>query len=304
MLRHIVVLVVMTILFSCQSGDEQRTRSSQLDLDTGYVLGVVGDTYEVYRGVLASREVGGDWVSAPFAESATSWACLFVNGTGEVESNNDLLYDAGTYSFYLLGSNGASVVPEVNGRLEVSGGEVADNDYVWSSIESLALDGVHSVTRSVVFSHLFSQVRFELVVRGVEGLTEEMVDAEILDISALGYRTDGVIDFENITTPVMQPSTQNKVLQTAKLGKRYMVVPHNATYTYNNCQIAVRYDGKIYNVALSGNLSLNAGKCRVIRLEYDGFSIKQLEIPQWNIGEDFSIGNGASGDYEIPGWNH
>lgn len=303
-LRHIALLVMMVVLFSCQIGDEPKTRSSQLQLSSGYAAGVAGDTYEVYRGVVASREVGGDWISAPFSESATSWACLFVNGAGNVESQNNYLYDAGSYNFYLLGSNGASVVPEADGRLVVSGGEVSDNDYIWSALSEVEMDGVNDVTRSIVFSHLFSQVRFELIVRGVEGITEEMADVEILDISALGYRTEGVIDFENITTPVMQPSPQSAVLQTANLGERYMVVPHSGTYTYQDCQIAVRYDGLTYNVALSGNLSLNAGKCRVIRLVYDGFSIHQLEIPQWNIGEDFSIGNGASGDYEIPGWNH
>lgn len=303
-LRHIAVLIAMIwVSISCQKGVEMQTRSSYMNFYSAYAAGVAAESYASYSGVVASRVAnGGEWISAPFAVDATSWSCVFVDGQGNIDTYNDKSYNAGTYDFYLLGSNGRSVVSDANGRLEVSGGEESGNDYIWAEVNQ-TFDGVTSVARSVTFTHLFSQVRFELSIRGVT-VTEATADVAIVDISGLGYRTDGVIDIENIVTPVMQPSTRDEVLSSAKFGQRYMVVPHNGTtYKHSDCTIRVRYKESEYEVPLSGNLSLNPGKCRVIRLVYDRFSISQIEIPSWNVGEDFSIGRGASGGYEIPGWN-
>lgn len=296
--------MMVLVAGSCQKETTQlRTRSS-LNFATAYTSGLSSSNAVTYRGVVASRVASdGEWESAPWDSECTSWTCRFVGGKGTVYTQNDLLYGADTYDFYLLGSNGNSVVPDASGVLEVDGGEIGTNDYIWAK-ESVTFSGASDVTKAVSFSHLFSQVRFELEVRGNSGVSDVASVIEIKDISNLGYRIDGVINLESVTSPVMQPSTRNKVLSTASFGERYMVVPHNgSTYAQpTNAKITVVVDGRTFTPTLSGELSLNAGKCRVITLVYDGVNIYQLEIPQWNIGEDFSIGEGDTGGYEIPGW--
>ena len=309
-LKHIVMMVAsLVLLASCQKEAEPATRASSLDLYAGYALGVAETGGVTYRGIVGSRVTdGGEWIQTPWSPNCTSWGCTFVDGAGDMDLANNPLYEPATYDFYLLGSNGNDTHTDAQGRLVVDGGQESGNDYIWASLKGVNMTSGGTVHRSVTFSHLFSQVRFVLTIRGIDGVMEEMDDdgrIEIVDISGLGYRTDGVIDLENITSPIMQPDNRNHILQTARLNQRYLVVPHNgSSYTHHNCTIRIKADGKTFDVPLEGNLSLNAGKCRVIRLTYDGFSIQQIEIPEWYVGESFSIGTGASGGYEIPGWTH
>lgn len=308
--KHIVLLLTtLVLLASCQKEAEPATRASSLHLYSGYALGVASEGGVPYRGIVGSRVAGGgEWVQTPWTENCTSWGCSFVSGAGTMEMHNNPLYVPDIYDFYLLGSNGNDVHTDTSGRLSVEGGTESGNDYIWASLKSVDMTASGTIHRSVAFSHLFSQVRFVMTIRGIDGVSEDMDDdgrIEIVDISGLGYRTDGVIDMENIATPVMQPDNKNNILQTARLNQRYLVVPHNGTsYTHHDCSITLKVDGKSFTVPLSGNLSLNAGKCRVINLTYDGFNIHQVEIPEWYVGESFSIGEGASGGYEIPGWTH
>ncbi|MBO5758737.1 MAG: hypothetical protein J6R31_01675, partial [Rikenellaceae bacterium] len=149
------------------------------------------------------------------------------------------------------------------------------------------------------------QVRFELILRSVDitsDLDKVLEGIELVDISELGYRLNGEIDLNADDVKIL--STDDKVLENVVFGKKYMVIPHDGgEYTApTEATIRVRFDGRDWDVALNGaeNMALTAGKCRVIRMIYNGVRFTTVGIPQWSIGEDIVVGD--SDGIRVPGW--
>lgn len=303
---HITIcLLVALVLISCkntESDTRTASASSQMVLRTA----VAQSTSEVvdYCGVVASKSADG-WATNPDSKECPRWEGRFLNGIGSLYVSNPYYYQADTYDFYLVGRNSSEGISTTNGVFEVGGGKVADNDVIMASIEGVAMDGINNVQAVAEFRHLFAQVRFELTVRSVEGVTEDMGEFSLLDISQLGLRINGRVDMNNLPSDAPMTPADNATLTSARFGERYMVVPHSAEYpTPSECTIRVRVDGRDFDVAMSGNLSLNAGKCRVLTLIYDGFQVTQVKIPQWSVGEDISMGEGGDNPgINIPQWN-
>ena len=294
----------MVSLVSCKSTEpETRTASSRVMFSSVVVSGVAEGQTKSYRGILASKDThSGEWKTDPDSEFCTEWECAFGGANGVfATTRNRMYYPEGTFKFYALGYDGREQFRTENGVLAVEGGENA-GDYILATTE-VSLDGVNNAENVALnFSHLFAQVRFELILRSVE--VEGVLDGiELVDVSALGYRLNGEIDLGADDVKIA-PTTDETVLENVVFGKKYMVIPHDGdTYTApTEATIRVRFDGKEWEVALDGedNMTLTAGKCRVIRITYNGVSFTTVGIPQWSIGEDIVVGDGGS--IKVPQW--
>ena len=312
LLNHIAVLCLAVVaLVSCKS-TEPATRasvSSQVFFNTALVTGISAG--EAYRGFVASRAVdGGEWVSSPDDRYSTKWECSFSNGGGNIQiSQNNIYYPSGRFDIYAVGYNGTDELQTRDCVLEMAGGEVGANDYIMAHT-TVGLDGVGDVTQSLMFSHLFAQVRFELTLRlvGVDKDVDELLESvELVDISQLGYRLNGQIDFNQPPVgdePWMTPSDA-AMLTRGRFGVRYMVVPHSGEYAApKNATVRVKIDGRMFEVALSGdkNMLLEQGKCRVLRMTYDGLNISAVDMPQWSVGEEIELGSSSIGNVDVPQW--
>lgn len=290
----LIMLAVVTV--SCVNDTEQpATRAGSLFSFRSVEAAGVGSGMK-YHGTIATWNNGaGSWYYAPNSPYRTEWSCEFVDGSGVVSAErNRHYYPEGKYDFYLLGVNNSNIdiTPDAEGKVAVVGGAEGGNDYIWANVLSAKVDGVNDIEVEPKFKHLFGQVSFELKVRGIGDVPSDMVSFG--GISALGYCTRGVA---NMTTGQIEAGSN--VLSAVTLGERYMVVPGVGGKA---CNITVTLDDKTYPVALTGNLAITAGKCRTIRFIYDGFSVSQVEIPQWSIGEDISIDRTEGDGYDIPQW--
>ena len=306
-LTHYIAVMCLALvsLVSCKSTEPvTRTASSRVMFSLVEVSGVAEGQSKSYRGVLASKDVeNGAWVTNPDSESCTQWECEFVGRDGAfATTRNNKLYPEGTFRFYALGYDGREQLRTENGVLKVVGGENA-SDYILATVD-VALDGVNDEDNVVLnFSHLFAQVRFELIIRSVDITTDEAMRDMIIDVAPLGYRLNGEIDL-NADDVKITPTADNAVLGSVKFGKKYMVIPHSGDYTApTEATISVRFDGKDWDVVLddADKMTLTAGKCRVIRMTYDGVSFTTAGIPQWSIGEDIVVGNSGDG-IKVPQW--
>ena len=297
----------MVSLVSCKSTEtETRTASSRVMFRSAAVSGVAEGQSKSYRGILASKDTqSGEWMTDPDWAYCTEWECAFSGENGVFNTTRyRMYYPEGTFKFYALGYDGSEQLRTEKGVLQVVGGESA-HDYILATTE-VALDGVEDKNVSLNFNHLFAQVRFELILRSVE-VDEFMENIELVDISALGYRLRGKIDLGADDVKIT-PTDDETLLSEVVFGKKYMVIPHSGDYTAPaKATIRVRFDGKEWEVVLDGedkdNMTLNAGKCRVIRMTYDGVQFTTAGIPQWSIGEDIVVGGSGEG-IKVPQWNN
>lgn len=246
----------------------------------------------------------GRWITDPNDAYPTTWRGAFADGKAQLSLQNAHNYTVNNrYIFCLVGDNSGSV-DCVGDKVAMLGGEVDDNDVIWASdTVTVTASSDNQFEVAAPFRHLFAQVRFELTVRG-QAATEADGDFALSDISALGYLTDGEAD---VLTGVVSPTDDGRKLSTARFATRYFVMPHTASYTQpSTAVIKVQVDGKTFDVTLNdtidsqtGYLRLNANRCRVFRLNYDGFSVTDVVMPQWNTGEDISVGGVA-----LPPWTH
>lgn len=316
-MKHIVMMcLVAVVAVSCKSTEPvTRTEGSSRMLFSRAVASGTS-TGETYRGILASHNKSGKWMTAPSNSYCTEWECSFDGGVGDFSTTrNRLYYPEGTYKFYALGYNGGEQFRTSGYTLKAKGGVTGENDYILATLSDVELDGVNDVERSLEFKHLFAQVRFELKLRTVdvtESLDKVLESVEVVDVSGLGYRLNGVINLWASNQEWMTPdNADSETLGDVTFGVRYMVVPHSTNYPApNSATIKVRIDGRDFEVSLEGaeNLSLTAGKCRVLRMTYDGVSIQSVGMPQWSIGEDIMVGNhdtNGDGRYDgvkVPQW--
>lgn len=320
-MKHIVMMcLVAVVAVSCKSTEPvMRTEGSSRMLFSRAVASGTSEG-ETYRGIIASKTSdGSQWMTAPSNSYCTEWECTFGGGEGDFRTTRyHLYYPEGTYNFYALGYNGSGQFRAENGTtmVKAKGGVTGANDYIMATLSDVELDGVNDVECSLAFYHLFAQVRFELKVRTVdvtESLDEVLESVELVDVSELGYRLNGVIDLAEEPTDGVWMTPDNadsKKLGDVTFGVRYMVVPHSGVYQPKDATIKVKIDGRDFSVPVSGadNLRLEPGKCRVLRMTYNGVSVQAVGVPQWSVGEEIVVGNrDLNGDgkwdgVQVPQW--
>jgi hypothetical protein len=280
MKKIFVAMAAAAIVMSgCTKGNDEQNVSGEMA-----TVRFTADTHEIevrgtragsqnYTGVIGINYDGAAWEVAPQTDIlgftgalSTTSNSLTVSGSAVVDGAVQIKSTgAGDAEFVSVGvAEGNVSVTGTNVTINANGnGTELSNDYIYAATAQ-PVNG--NATVAFAFNHVMAKLRFEVYEKSYES-AKLTSGVSISGIDQLGIIRNGSMD---ITSGVITPST-TALPSEIDINTEYFVLPQTAGKTK---ALNVEYQGKNYTVNLGdAGLTLNAGKCRVIRLLVTGSGI-------------------------------